>query len=629
MAGLAGASLGIILLGVWYFKQNAPYNGPTAEVVREKLQITVKARGTLESAKNGDIVCLVRARAQGSTIASSIKWLIDNGEEVKKGDKVIELDDSGLREQLKAQSITVDSAKSAEVTAFEKMRSDDIQSQIDIEKAENARRLAEIDLRKYKLGDYVQALKDVDGRIETAKSDLESWQERFEWSKRMLKKGLMSKVQTDADESRRDGARFAFQKVEEEKRVLVNYIKRRTEQDLTAKLKEAKRGLEKTQVQTKALHAQDEAEHQAKRSIYEQELAKKKDIESEITKCLITAPQDGLVVYYVPEQVRGGGGSQQSIIAQGEPVREGQKMMQIPDLTQMLVNVRVPEAFKAHLHNADPSNPKSWQPALIRVDAFSSRVLKGYVKMVDNVSSQQDFFASDVKVYKTLVRIEDPAAEDLELCPGLSAEVTIFADETPTPVLVVPVQAVIGSISSGTKRKCFVIGSGGQPEMREIIVGKSNERSVEVEPWDEKARTGLKEGERVVENPRPLLGEDSELKPGKVRKIEADHDQGGADPTKKGKKGKGGNGPPSPGGPPKGGETIKGPNGGLSGPGAEGKGFGGPPTPEQIQQMRQKTLDTARGMTPAQRRDMINQVPEAYREQVRQLLRDNKLEIAN
>ena len=69
------------------------------------------------------------------------------------------------------------------------------------------------------------------------------------------------------------------------------------------------------------------------------------EIEDEIKKCLILAPQDGLVVYYVPEQSRFGSGSQQSIIAQGEPVREGQKLMRIPDLSKMVVNTRVHEAM--------------------------------------------------------------------------------------------------------------------------------------------------------------------------------------------------------------------------------------------------------------------------------------------
>ena len=105
---------------------------------------------------------------------------------------------------------------------------------------------------------------------------------------------------------------------------------------------------------------------------------------------------------------------------QGESVNEGQKMMQIPDLDKMLVNVRVPEAFVRHLHSAIPGDKASRQPATVKVDAFPAELLKGHVKMVDTMASQQDWFASDVKVYKTLVAIHsDPNSKLPRLLPQM------------------------------------------------------------------------------------------------------------------------------------------------------------------------------------------------------------------
>jgi hypothetical protein len=142
----------------------------------------------------------------------------------------------------------------------------------------------------------------------------------------------------------------------------------------------------------------------------------------------------------------------------------------------------------------------------------------------------------------------------------MSAEVTIYADESQEPVLVVPVQAVLGTISMGATRKCFVVGRNGQPELRDIEVGLSNERLVEV-------KSGLKEGDQVVMNPQPLLKEDSDLKPGKPKNPGSKEknwagkgtgggpaedskggDAGPAAPKGKGPKGKGGpKGPGAPG----------------------------------------------------------------------------------
>ena len=93
---------------------------------------------------------------------------------------------------------------------------------------------------------------------------------------------------------------------------------------------------------------------------------------------------------------------------------------------------------------------------------FPTESSQGHIKTVDTVAGQQDWFASDVKLYKTVVSIDEPV-EGLK--PGMSAEVTIYADESPTEVLVVPVQAIIGTISLGASPQCFVVGTDGQPEL--------------------------------------------------------------------------------------------------------------------------------------------------------------------
>ena len=62
-----------------------------------------------------------------------------------------------------------------------------------------------------------------------------------------------------------------------------------------------------------------------------------------------------------------------------------------------------------------------------------------------------------MKLYKTVVSIDEPV-EGLK--PGMSAEVTIYADESPTDVMVVPVQAIVGTISLGARPRCFVRGAG-------------------------------------------------------------------------------------------------------------------------------------------------------------------------
>jgi multidrug resistance efflux pump len=510
---VAGSGLSLLILmaaGAWSsgkFLGKSPFSGPTSTVHREKLTVSIVERGALESASNGDIVCTVRSGTKGSTIASTIKWVIEPGVQVARGDKLVELDSSGFVEGLKDQRIKVEQARASWITANEEYQIQESQNESDIEAAKNTLDLAVIDLEKYEKAEFAQALENIDGRIEVARADAEMAQSRLLWSELMDKKGYQSHAQTNGDRFRAEAAGISLKGLETERRVLVEYTRRRTIQDLNSKLAEARRALDRARSQARAKLVQADADRKAKDSIYKQELSRMEEIESEIAKCVILAPQDGLVVYYVSDQARSGGGAQQSIVAQGEPVREGQKIMQIPDLSQMVVNVRIHEAMISALHNeTNPKDKRTWQLAQIRIDAIPNRVFRGHVKSIDTIASQQDWFASDVKLYKTVVSL-DETVEGLK--PGMSAEVTIDAEESPTEVMVLPVQAIVGSLSLGETSHCFVVGTDGQPRRRKLVLGMSNAQVVEI-------RAGLEVGERVVLNPASVAAENVEDPDGSV-----------------------------------------------------------------------------------------------------------------
>src|SRR5262249_45991485 len=116
------------------------------------------------------------------------------------------------------------------------------------------------------------------------------------------------------------------------------------------------------------------------------------------------------------------------------------------------------------------------QKATVVVDAFYTRPLDGHVKNVATVASQQDWMTSDVKVYQTIVGID----ESLDgLKPGMSAEVTIHIESTGDKVLALPIQAIIGGAESGKIRKCYVQTEAG-PQERKIKVGLSNDKMAEI-----------------------------------------------------------------------------------------------------------------------------------------------------
>src|SRR5208337_1417731 len=186
---LAGAGVALLIAGagVAYLLARDPFHAKRTDLVthrvsKERLELTIIERGALESAKNSDVYCTVKASQKGGTVASTIKWVIDDGSSVKKRDLLVDLDDSGLQDQLKNEKITLDKNEADKINKDENYKIQLSQNESDIKTAEVNLELAEIDLQKYKEGDYPQQLKIFEGNIKQAESDLEQQRDRVAWA---------------------------------------------------------------------------------------------------------------------------------------------------------------------------------------------------------------------------------------------------------------------------------------------------------------------------------------------------------------------------------------------------------------------------------------------------------------
>jgi multidrug efflux pump subunit AcrA (membrane-fusion protein) len=509
----------------------------TSPVHYESLHPNVVARGELEPAETTDIVCRVRSWTRGSTNSTTIKWVIEDGTPVKQGQLLVELDDSGLLEDLQARKAPLEMAHADWVFAEEKLKIVASQNDSDIRSAEVAVRLADLDLGKYVKGDFEQARKDVHSRLSMAESDLEMCRDRVSWTEHMVKKGYLSAGQARTEEARLLASRMALDKVAEEARVLEKYTRKRTQRELEGRLVELREELERVRVRARAKAAQADADRLAKQRIYLRRLSRYQEVEDEVKKCTITAPHDGLVVYAGSNQAWGGSGAQTSLIAQGEPVREGQRLMCLPNLAHMQVLLRIHEALVARIHGEawrptgfgecvqaalcalpDPAacllaqtafgelrenfrerdrvRTYGGQSALVRVDAFPEQPLHGHVQTVAAMASAMDWSLPDVRVYQTQIALDEPVPG---LKPDMSAQVTISLDEPSANVLAVPVQALVHSPEQGKHCTCFVQTPLG-PEERDVVVGMHTEQLAEVQ-------SGLREGEEVVLDPQPIVAE--------------------------------------------------------------------------------------------------------------------------
>ncbi|MBV8488158.1 MAG: efflux RND transporter periplasmic adaptor subunit, partial [Planctomycetaceae bacterium] len=410
------------------------------EVKNAALPITVTDKGSLESSKNQDVLSLV----EGSTTIISI---VPEGTPVKKGDLVCELDSASLKDQLTNQQIATQSAEAS------------------YQNAKLTREVAEIAVREYEEGLYKQDLATCLGEISLAKADLSRADDRLNWAIRMYEKGYVSRASKVSEELNYQKANFALEQAQSKLNVLENYTKAKTIKELRSEVEKAK------------------SDELAKEQTFQLEKSKEAKLVKQIENCKLFAPGDGIVVY-ANDPMKSFGNTQPQI-EEGATVRERQKIFSLPDIGRMQVNTKV--------HESKIDKVERGMRARIRVDAFSDKELDGTVTEVAPLPDPTSFFSSDVKVYTTKVRIDNPLPG---LRPGMNAEVTILVKRKEN-VLIVPMEAIL---EYGGKDHLAVRTHSGH-ERREVELGENNDKFVEV-------TKGLTAGCIVALNPIALVSEE-------------------------------------------------------------------------------------------------------------------------
>jgi multidrug efflux pump subunit AcrA (membrane-fusion protein) len=637
--------------GAWYYLLRTPparADVLTHTVKREPLVVTVAEKGTLESADNRDIVCKVRAGSKG--FASTINWVIDDGARVKPGQLLMILDDSDLKDKEDDQSIKVQTALANKVKAEKDFDIAVTQNKLNIATAENALITAENALNNYtglnyepsraalaalgggplalaEAGTFRQSVDDLVGQVRLAEAEVQQNAERSAWADRMVKLSYMSAAQAQSDKSKLDSSVEKLRSLKAKLNQLLVSDRDQTLTNLVLARDSAVLTVEKARLEAEANLVKFAAEKQRATSEYIQTDEKLRDLVQQRAECRILAPDtiepDSMVVYYKAESSNRFSGSTQGLIEQGAQVKEGQKMLRIPNLHRMQVNTKVHEAMVARIRGdvrvpthfvdglqqlmlltTDPFSRvvnqrqevvdrlrekfrgesyrkvSDGQKAVIRVDALPEHTFEGHVRTVAAVASQTDSWVSDVKLYQTLVMIDYQVMPDgtkrritnEELKPDMTAEVTITVDTAKEPVLTVPIQSIMGGADLGLQRQVFVKTPTGF-DRRDVKLGLFNEKVVEV-------REGLSEGDEVVVNPKVLLAPDDKTRTrddgGKGMKGGGNGKAQFDESAPKGGPG-GAGGPGGEGGVPGAGGAKGGPGGPGSGGKKKGGGAGGPP----------------------------------------------------
>lgn len=513
-------------VGAIYFGSNLGANDrgrttsdePVKKPVRGDLFITVVEDGNMESASNVDVKCQVAG-------GSSILWIVADGEYVQTGDKIVELDASSLEDQISSQKNVFNAAKATL-----------IQAQQDYE-------VALISVREYEEGTYKKDLQDHDKEITIAQENLRSAESALEHAQMMFRKGYVSSNELDAQKFAVQRAELELASSETAKRVLEEFTKTKTLEDLRSQADIA------------------EARKDSEEAAFQLEESRLNKLEAQKENCLITAPSPGMIVYANERGSRFGGG-QGAQIEEGASVRERQTLVRIPDLSKMQVKVNVHESKVEELR-------AGMQASII----VQGQKYNGIVESIANQPEQTSWFQGNVKEYATIVKIDGDAQG---LKPGMTAEVTILVADLQN-VLYLPLACVVEN-----RGRYYVWRSdNGKPVRTEVQVGQSNESFVAIQG-------GVDEETEVFENPMQFEQGYLSSNADSANEEERANDFGGArtpapsggngegqGATDQGGEAKSGGSGGSQGAPSAGGDSAAGGSGGASGGASGGQGAAG------------------------------------------------------
>jgi len=485
-------------------------------VKRADLPITVTERGNLESQKNTEIRCEVENLTydRSGTSGTQIIYIVPNGTAVKKGDLLVELDSAPLREKLDEQYVVYEQAKAKMIQAQAQYENQITQNKTNLAEAELEKQLAELELQMYideNHGTYQISRQELELRIQEAKNRiaealaaLAMQQIDRDGIEMLYKLGYRNKGDLEQAmyrylqaEDNLVAARNALKKAMAEFDKLKSFEYEMQRAKLEGALESAKRKVEQVKRDNKAKLEEAKAAKIAAEREFKKEEEQYNKYKTQLEKCKIYAPHDGMVVY----ATRGRWG-QTVDIQEGAFVRERQKILELPDLKHMQVKLTV--------HESVLNQVKVGLPAVIKVDAFPDEVYEGTVKSVAVLPNPGGWLSSDIKVYETIVTIDE---EVEKLKPGMTAVVEIHIDRL-RDVLSVPVQAVV---ERDKQTWCYVKTKDGDIVKRRVVLGRSNDKFVHV-------KSGLSEGEQVVLNPMAIIGEEEtkkeeELKPDDVSDV--------------------------------------------------------------------------------------------------------------
>ena len=419
------------------------------------------------------------------------------------GDLLVELDPGSLKDKILNQEIAVRTAKNSVTKAENDLEIQRLKNQQSIDNAGMDVQFSKLDLEKFKESDAALMREDYKGSITNLANQVKRSKEQMGITEAQIvayreleKKQFLSKIKLRQEQlnlqTEQDNVTkylHSIKMLRRESDAYEKYEYKKLEATFTSLIKQSELSLatvRQTATNNMITATTDLETQKQKLELEKEQLIEVKD---QMNKTRIYAPSPGLVVYHVGESSRYGGSS--TMIEKGAALRKGQDIIHLPDLSQMMV------ALKVHESRINQVKPGLF--VQIRIDTVPDRSFKGEIVYVAPVASAAERWGSNKKVFKCEVSIK----EDLPpyVRPGASATCRIFVANLPkvrevngkkVKTLKVPIQSVVTTTEG--RRVVFKMNKKGQPVPIPVDTGYYDQTHIQV-------TQGLSEGETVLKAP--------------------------------------------------------------------------------------------------------------------------------
>ncbi|MGE4285678.1 MAG: efflux RND transporter periplasmic adaptor subunit [Phycisphaerae bacterium] len=435
------------------------------------LVIGVEESGTVSSVKNHKL----RYDASYST---QISWVIEENSEIKKDQLLIKFDAEELVSMIEEFETNLENERKELKIAEEELAIQESENLADIRSAQDNVVDAEDALYKYLKLEGPKAKDAQTVSVENAREQLKDAEKAYSDAYAEFKTTVYDN-QDDQDaakerlerlQSNIDKEKLSYENVLVDDKIFRRYDYPNRITSLENALEQSKLNLQKIQVRAQSMMIQKQNQVQRyKNNIarIESELARHKEY---LTQMEIYSPSDGVILYGDTDRRW-----DDTDLKEGMQVRRGQILATIPDLSELMVYMDLPEIYRSRVNVGDET--------IVTVESVPGLALSGTIVEISPLPENQLMWdPTSPKIYKTKILLPN---KDKRMVTGMNVQVKVI-NERLKGVIAVPIEAVFEKDG-----RLFVYKhEDDKDEIRYVEIGQSDNDYVCI-------TSGLKVGDRV------------------------------------------------------------------------------------------------------------------------------------